>query len=294
MSLFCIGAAAGIAGAHEDAGQGPHVLASSEAFQKLSTAGLCHWVATLTPNFRPEAALQREGVLAQTRDFCQRLAVCVEAEVRANHRFAVIGGDHSCAIGTWSGARSGLGQALGLLWFDAHMDSHTFETTPSGNIHGMPVASLLGYGDSVLASILLPEPKIKPENIALIGVRSFEAQEVALLGRLGVRYYTRDEVDARGIGVVVAEAREHVLKHTARFGVTVDLDGFDPNEIPGVSTPEPHGLSPRDFMQCFAFLVRDPAFLGLEVAEFNPTFDRSGQTLEWIARFLAMAALPEG
>src|SRR5665213_879539 len=161
------------------------------------------------------------------------------------HKFvSVVGGDHSCAIGTWSGvydAMHHLGD-IGLIWIDAHMDSHTPETTPTNHIHGMPLACLLGYGYPTLTGVLHAAPKFKPENVCLIGVRSYEKGEAALLKHLNVRVFFMEEVQERGFEVVLAEAVQHVNQHTIGYGITLDIDAVDPLEAPGVDVPEPEGI----------------------------------------------------
>lgn len=204
-----------------------------------------------------------------------RLAAHTEELSRSGKRSIILGGDHSCAIGTWSGVATGLDPSgdLGLIWFDAHMDSHTPETTPSDNIHGMPLAALLGYGDPTLTNLRRPTPKIKAEHLCLIGVRSFEPDEQALLESLKVRIFYMEEIEARGIEVVLREALSIATTNTAGFGISFDLDALDPAEAPGVGTPEPKGLHAKPLMAALQAWKNHPLLLGLEIAEFNPTLD---------------------
>lgn len=201
-----------------------------------------------------------------------RLASKVESVLRAGHFPLVVGGDHSCAIGTWSGVHRALADKgpLGLIWIDAHMDSHTFASTPSGQIHGMPLACLLGYGDAELTSIDGAEAKLHPEHVCLIGVRSFEAGEAALLHQLGVRVFDMEEIHRRGLAEVFDEALTIVRDGTAGFGVSVDLDAFDPTEEPGVGSPVPGGLRRAELAEALTRLRGDPSFVAMEVAEYNP------------------------
>ncbi len=187
----------------------------------------------------------------------------------------VVGGDHSCAIGTWSGVKRALGDQarLGLIWFDAHMDSHTFESSPSKRIHGMALACLLGVGDRRLTGIAGAGAKLLPSDVCLIGVRSFESEEAALLAGLGVRIYSMDEVGRRGLRTVFAEARERIGEHSAAFGISIDLDALDPGEEPGVGSPVCGGLLRKELTDALSQAHGDKKLLALEIVEYNPYRD---------------------
>jgi len=222
-----------------------------------------------------------------------RLASEVATVLGAGNFPLVVGGDHSCAIGTWSGVHRVLANKgpLGLIWIDAHMDSHTFATTPSGQIHGMPLACLLGYGDTALTAIDGAEAKLRPEHVCLIGVRSFEAGEAALLHQLGVRVFDMNEIRRRGLTKVFDEALSIVRNGTAGFGVSVDLDALDPEEEPGVGTPVPGGLRCAELAAALRHLRGDPAFVAMEIAEYNPRRDRGHATAN-AAGDLVKAVIP--
>jgi ornithine--oxo-acid transaminase len=211
---------------------------------------------------------------------CGDLAEHVSAAVQRNDRFAVIGGDHACAIGTWTGAYSALRTQgpLGLVWIDAHMDSHTPRTTPSGAVHGMPLAALLGHGHSAFTELRLSEAKVLPNHICLLGVRSFESGEAQLLKRLGVRVIFMDEIRERGLRSAFDEAMHIACSGTAGFGISIDLDAIDPTAAPGVGSPVPGGLYGDELIECLAQLTDHEGLLGIEVAELNPTRDVQGQT----------------
>jgi arginase len=211
------------------------------------------------------------------------------ALTRSGDSFVVIGGDHSCAIGTWSGVADALRPSgpLGLIWIDAHMDMHVPQTTHSGAINGMPVASLLGYGPRELTSIAETGPALRAQSLCLIGARSFEAEEVEFSRRHGVRVIGMEEVHQRGIEAVWAEARTIATNGTAAFGVSLDLDVFDPADAPAVGTPEPGGLSASAFLQVWGKLIRDPKRIGLEIVEYNPLRDRGGRTLRLMTDLIA-------
>lgn len=213
-------------------------------------------------------------------DINVRMATATEQLTKNGRHFVTLGGDHSSAIGTWSGASSGIAKRgdLGLIWIDAHMDSHTLETTPSDNIHGMPLAVLLGHGDLSLTSVRTSAPKIRPEHVCLIGVRSFEAEEKNLLEHLNVRIFYMEEIIQRGIETVLNEALTIATTGTAGFGISFDLDAIDPLEAPGVGTPAPNGLSSKKVFNALKAWNNHPQLVGLEIAEFNPSLDKNHQT----------------
>jgi arginase len=200
--------------------------------------------------------------------------------VTKDNRFLVVGGDHSCAVGTWSGVADALrpSGALGLIWIDAHMDMHVPETSHSGAINGMPVAALLGYGAPQLTSVAHSGAAIDPRHLCLIGARSFEPEEVAFAQRHGVRVIDMPEVQRRGVKAVLAEAHAIAARGTAGYGVSLDLDAFDPVEAPGVGTPAPDGIRAADFLAPWSELIKDPACVGIEIVEYNPARDRDGRT----------------
>ena len=228
--------------------------------------------ATLTPRN------DRAGALAVVAEVARRLARRVQQVCRNGQRPLVIGGDHSCAIGTWQGLRGALGQSPGLIWIDAHMDAHTAETSPSGCLHGMPLACLLGLGDPSLMGLSGVTPALDPRHVCLIGVRSHEAGEAALLQRLRVRVMMMEEVRRRGFASCLDEALQLVGHGTPGFGISLDLDAFDPREAPGVGTPVAGGLHAGEVLPALTALCTAPALRAFEIAEFNPASDIDGRT----------------
>jgi arginase len=223
-SIIVIGAASGAGAPDPATAEGPNALRHYRVFHDTPLQHV-EWDAILRV---PRAA--RDTPLHAVAALSARLAAEVETVLQAGHFPLVVGGDHSCAIGTWSGVHRALaGQGpIGLIWIDAHMDSHTFATTPSGQIHGMPLACLLGYGETALTAIEGAEAKLRPEHVCLIGVRSYEAGEAALLQRLGVRVFAMDEIRRRGLGAVFDEALTIVRNGTAGFGVRIQpVDATD-------------------------------------------------------------------
>jgi arginase len=275
-SIVVIGAASGAGAPDPSCSEGPSVLRRSRAFRDTPLHHV-EWDATLQV---PHA--QRDTALHAVASLCTRLADEVAGVLQGGHFPLVVGGDHSCAIGTWSGVHRALADhgPIGLIWIDAHMDSHTFATTPSGQIHGMPLACLLGHGETALTRIGGAEAKLRPEQVCLIGVRSYEAGEAALLHRLGVRVYDMDEIRRRGLAEVFDEALAIVRQGTAGFGVSVDLDALDPGEEPGVGTPVPGGLRRAELAGVLSHLRGDPAFVAMEIVEYNPRRDRRHATAD--------------
>ncbi|EPB78901.1 putative arginase [Ancylostoma ceylanicum] len=219
--------------------------------------------------------------LAGVTQTCKELAFHTRNAIENKEELLVLGGDHSCAMGTWSGVASAIRPYgdLGLIWVDAHMDAHTPGTTPSGNLHGMPVAHLLGYGDKNLTSLGDKLPKILPHNMCMVGIRSYEEGEQELLERLGVRIFYMDEVDRRGIAEVMQEAQYLVTRNTIGFGMSIDIDGFDTADAPAVGTPEENGISANEFLR--AVLTLDLSkLLATEIVEFMPGRDDEHKSSE--------------
>lgn len=205
-----------------------------------------------------------------------------------NELCIVIGGDHSCGIGTWSGAVHAMHAEdhFGLIWIDAHMDSHTYATSPSKALHGMPLAILMDKGDAKLRHIESYGRKIKPEYLVLIGVRSFEDGEHDLLKSNKVRVFYMDEVIERGIQSVFAEALSIVTNGTIGFGISIDLDAFDPVDAPGVGSPAPGGLRFHEVGDYLPTLFSSEHLKCLEIAEFNPELDHKDKTADIVYKIL--------
>ena len=225
--------------------------------------------------------------LSQIKETCAGIAKKVSAAVNDGHLPIVLGGDHSIALGTLGGLASSHG-AGGALWFDAHGDLNTPETSPSGNIHGMPLAAALGLANDVFASDAWPLPALKPEHVVLVGVRSLDEGERELVRRLGVSVYTMSDLDRRGVEPVVREALERVAD-AAFVHVSLDMDVVDPDIAPGVGTPVRGGLSYREAHLALE-LVAESGLLGsLDVVEVNPILDRENVTAALAVELVASA-----
>jgi arginase len=269
--------------------------------QALRHAGLAARLARQCDQVHWKSLVADEGTDAITaiRSLSARIARHVHRALDMRHLPLVLGGDHACAIGTWSGAAAALRArgALGLLWIDAHMDAHQPHTSPSGNLHGMPLACLLGHGDPALSS-LAGAPALAPQQVCVVGVRSYEAGEAHLLDALGVRVFMMDEVQQRGLPAVLREAHAIVTRGTAGYGVTLDLDAVDPLEAPGVGTPAPGGLHAAPLLAELGRLGNDARLAGVEIVEYNPVRDAGGRTarlaVEAAARLLPGVTAQEG
>lgn len=275
-SIVVIGAASGAGAPDPGCAEGPDALRHYRVFHDTPLQHVA-WDAILrVPRAQQDTPLHAVAALGA------RLAAEVESVLQAGRFPLVVGGDHACAIGTWSGVHRALADRgpIGLIWIDAHMDSHTFATTPSGQLHGMPLAVLLGHGEATLTAIDGAEAKLRPEHVCLIGVRSYEAGEAALLHRLGVRVFEMDEVRRRGLVDVFDQALAIVRHGTAGFGVSIDLDALDPEEEPGVGTPVPGGLARAELAAALSRLRGDPAFAAMEIVEYNPRRDRGHATAD--------------
>lgn len=276
--LNVIGFASAAGGRYETCAQGPITI--QQHLSKLDSG--IDWAATV---YAPKQIADHYQAVASV---CHELAVITESFIKDQKKFCVLGGDHTCAIGTWSGVAHALRAQgdIGLIWLDAHMDSHTPETTPSERIHGMPLACLLGAGPKALTDILDAKPKLKPENVVLVGVRSFEEGEANFLAQSNVRVYFMEEVKKRGLQVVMQEAKKIVSKRTVGFGLSLDLDGLDPNDAPGVDVPVPNGVSATEMQAALKELVADKNHLATEIVEFDPTYDRNQITEKLIISLL--------
>jgi arginase len=283
--LYLVGYASGAAGVDSQTGNGPFILKSSVHLSAFTKKGMAYrWEDIIQPALVMPTIRHDELI----RIDCERLAQIVSCLAKKHHFFAVIGGDHASAIGTWSGVYDALSPQgdLGLIWVDAHMDSHTPETSLSGRIHGMPLACLLGYGYPTLTNILHENPKLKPEHVCLVGVRSYESGEAELLKRLGVRIFFMDEIKKRGLQSVMNEAHEIVNRDTIAYGLSIDLDGFDPEDAPGVEVPEKNGIRAQEFLQTLTRFHQDPRLVGIEIVEFDAALDKEEKTEKLLVHLL--------
>ncbi|ANU14783.1 Arginase [Planococcus halocryophilus Or1] len=193
----------------------------------------------------------------------------------------VLGGDHSIAIGTLAGI-SERHENLGVIWYDAHADMNTSDTSPSGNIHGMPLAASFGHGHEKLTNIRGYSPKVKPENIVIIGARSVDPGERELIKEHGIRVYSMHEIDKMGMHAVIEDSIRYLKeeRNTDAVHLSLDLDGIDPMYTPGVGTPVPGGISYRESHLAMEMLYDANIITSAEFVEVNPILDEKNKTAD--------------
>ena len=219
--------------------------------------------------------------LKEIAETCLGLAAIVEQALADECIPLVLGGDHSLAVGSIGGAASRFhkeGRRIGLLWLDAHGDMNTPEISPSGNIHGMPLAALVGHGASELTEIMGFRPILEPRNVALVGIRDLDHREQRLIKQTGVHVFTMRDVDERGMREVMTEALRFVTDDTAGVAVSLDMDFVDPGEAPGVGTPVRGGVTYREAHLAMEMIADSRAMVSLEVVEINPVIDVHNKT----------------
>lgn len=232
------------------------------------------------PIGRPEVVVDEESNLRNLDLIAEKTALLAEKvdEVIQSGAFPlVLGGDHSIAIGTLSGAAKHY-KNLGVIWYDAHGDLNTAETSPSGNIHGMPLAVSLGMGHEKLTKIGGYAPKIKPENVIIIGARSLDEGERILIKEKGIKVYTMHEIDRMGMAKVMEEIIAYLKENTDGVHLSLDLDGLDPSECPGVGTPVMGGISYRESHLAMEMLEEAKLITSAEFVEVNPILDDKNKT----------------
>ena len=256
---------------------GPRRLRSSADFHhKLAAAGIkVRWDPLMVSDDRLDPD-------PRTAELVGRIRNCCAAYAAAGQSFVAVGGDHASAMGIWSGTASHAPH--GLLWIDAHLDAHNYDTTYTGNLHGMPVAALLGHRDRRLEAIYGSSISLDPARFVIMGVRSTEDEEWLLMARLGIRVYTMKAIrSGGGFAALLPRAIEQVSPRGEPFGVSVDLDAVDPADAPAVCTRVGGGVSGSDLVAAFGILNGDDRLLGLEIAEFTPERDVEQRTERLIA-----------
>jgi len=231
--------------------------------------------------------------LPQIAAACGQLAASVDGALSRGSLPLVLGGDHSVAIGTVGGVSRHFrerGQRLGLIWLDAHADMNTPDTSPSGNIHGMPLACLLGMGPEALADLAGFRPKIAPRNTVIVGLREVDMTERAHVRQSGVRVFTMRDIDERGLGAVMEEAIRAASDGTAGFHVSLDMDFIDPQDAPGVGTAVRGGATYREAHLAMEMICDSRNVTSIEAVEVNPVLDERNRTAD-LAVELIMSGL---
>ena len=217
-------------------------------------------------------------------DFYQKTLNDLVENYNKNNKYLFCSGDHSNAIAIWGAMLQSTKSDMGLIWVDAHLDSHTTETSESKNIHGMPVATLMGYGSSLLSSMI--SSKLKPANICFIATRDYEEAEIRLLEYLKVKIFFMKDISRSNIKEVFQEAYDYISKKASCFGVSLDIDSMDPSQMPATGCYNPGGLLLEDVVDNLSILSKKDNFLGLEITEYNPLKDLDGITFQGIAKII--------
>jgi len=231
--------------------------------------------------------------LKEITETCTHAAEAVLRSLEEGMTPVVLGGDHSVAAGTVSGVAEFYrreNKKIGLIWIDAHSDINTPETSPSGNVHGMPLAALLGLGPESLANIFGYSPKVAPENTVLIGVRDIDATEKENIRRAGItEVYTMRDIDERGMRTVMEEALRAAGRGTAGYHVSLDMDWIDPEDAPGVGTPVRGGATYREAHLAMEIIADHGRMLSFEIVEVNPVIDERNRTADLAVELISSA-----
>lgn len=277
---------------------GPALVAADAVLATFRDLGIeAKWRGPLGLKFIGDHAdvKTKEDSLPFTLEAVRRLAHHVEMSVREGYIPVVIGGDHSSAIGTWSGVVAALGmqENFGLVWLDAHLDSHTYETSYQGKWggwwHGQPVTAITGHGLRAFQEVGGFGAKISAKHLTMIGPHSYEPAEKEFIDRENVRVHFLGEVQARGFQPCFEEGLKRAMTGTKGFGMTIDLDSFQPDDAPGVGAAEDTGLVAAEVLQSIKSIARHPDFRALEIAEFNPHEDQLNKTRQLIENIIESA-----
>ncbi len=225
----------------------------------------------------------RAKYLKEITATCTRHAEQVLKTLEAGKMPLVLGGDHSVAAGTVAGVAEfhrRQNQKVGLLWIDAHTDINTPETSPSGNVHGMPLAAIMGLGPPEMANILGFSPKVAPENCVLVGVREIDQVERENVRRAGVEVFTMRDIDERGMRTIIEEALRMAGRGTAGYHVSLDMDWIDPEDAPGVGTPVRGGATYREAHLAMEIIGDHGRMTSFEIVEVNPVIDEHNRTAD--------------
>lgn len=279
------GIAASLGGNHSGCAKGPATLRDSNEFNhSLKESGIqLNWHTMLTANSQLD-------IHPAIKQLCAQASTASQNFIQQKQPFLFFSGEHAYAMGIWQGVMAGLakrGKTLGLIWIDAHMDAHTFQTSPSGNVHGMPVAALLGSDDEKLNGIVNDGPTMDANKLAMLGVRSFEKAEQTLLDERKVSVtYMKDIQSAQSLKQTIKNLRDKLLDQADYFAISLDIDAIDPNDAPAVGVPESAGLSGAALCEALKQFKGDTQFLGMEISEFSPEFDQKNKTQQLISKLL--------
>lgn len=276
---------------------GPRAVRYTDLRERLSKLGHdVDDVGNVLVPFREDAA---RGAQRGARYLGSITDVCVDVAARTRQALAdgripvVLGGDHSLAAGSIAGAAAHLRarkERLGAIWIDAHGDLNTPGTSRSGNVHGMPLAALLGHGDKAMVGISGGPAALRAEDVSLVGLRDLDLPERQHIKKWGLSAFTMRALDERGLRTVLEEAISVITKDTGGFWVSFDMDVIEPDEAPGVGTAVPGGMTYREAHLAMEMLADTGKLVGLDLVEVNPVLDERNRTAE-IACELILSAL---
>ncbi len=241
---------------------------------------------------RASIAMTLAARLAAITDVCEEVARLTSVAVRAGVRPLVIGGDHSLAAGSVAGTATAMaerGERVGLIWLDAHADLNTPASSLSGNVHGMPVAHLLGLGDHRLSHLSTAFPAVLPNHLVYVGLRNLDNAEKAHIAQMGLHAFTMRDIDERGLRSVMDEAVSIATHGTGGVHLSCDADWIDPREAPGVGTPVRGGATLREAHLAMEIVHDSGALVAMDLVEINPILDRQNHTAELAAELIASA-----
>ena len=219
--------------------------------------------------------------LNEIMETCKGLAEIVQKTLDEGLVPVILGGDHSVALGSVGGVSAHFRKKekrIGLLWLDAHGDMNTPDSSPSGNVHGMPLAALIGYGPPEMTEIAGFKPVVEPRNVCLVGIRDLDAKEKRIIKESGVHVFTMRDLDERGMREVMAEALRFATDETDAIAVSLDLDFVDPTDAPGVGTPVRGGVTYREAHLAMEMIADSKALVSIEAVEVNPVIDQHNRT----------------
>jgi arginase len=224
---------------------------------------------------------KRAKYMQEIAETCGDVAAAAEKALSEGFLPLVLGGDHSIAAGVAAGVANYFRKdkkQIGYLWLDAHGDMNTPESSPSGNVHGMPLAAIMGYGAPELVDLLGFKPKAEPGNIVIVGARDLDAQERKIVKKSGIHVFTMRDIDERGMREVMADALKYAMDDTAGVAVSLDMDFVDPSDAPGVGTPVRGGVTYREAHLAMEMIADTESMISLEVVEINPILDEHNRT----------------
>ncbi|MBK7929147.1 MAG: arginase [Bryobacterales bacterium] len=293
--IAVIGAPLDLGAGRRGVDMGPSAIRVAHLDDRLAALGYeVHDLGNVEVDQAESRPIGRENAryLHEITATCRRLAKSVETALAKGQFPLVLGGDHSVAAGTVAGVAKHFRRSkerIGLIWIDAHADMNTPDTSPSGNVHGMPLASCIGTGPDELVKLSGFSPKVRPENVALVGIRDVDQLEKPHIKASGVRAFTMREIDERGLLHVMNEAIRIASDGTAGFHLSFDMDGVDPDEAPGVGTPVRGGITYREAHLALELVCDSRRMLSLEVVEVNPVLDVANRTAELAVELMLSA-----